>query len=239
MARAAAQPLLFAGPARRLSAALPESWIDAGELPQLELDAPEAQHAEVLIVTQPGGLGRGLRIEMPSSTPPGTYKGAVRLGTQKRPVVVEVPPNAHLRLLPNEITLSGVTGDETRASIVAVNRGNVEIDLPQSPQLRFFESPGLDREPGRVFEVRVPGLDPVFARTDELHLSAAAPAQVVLRDGAGPLAPGDERTFEIAVHVDPSATPGLRYFGEWSLAGETFALIFDVDPVAPPAQEAS
>jgi hypothetical protein len=217
---------------------MPPSWIDASELPRLELDAPEAEHAEVQIVTRPGGLGRGLRIEMPASTPPGTYTGAVRLGRQKRSVVVEVPPDAHLRLLPNELALSGVTGDEARARVVAVNRGNVEIDLPQSPELRFFESPGLDRAPGRVYEVRVPGLDPVFARTDELHLSAAVPAQVVLVEGAGPLAPGDERTLEIAVRVDPAATPGLRYFGEWSLAGETFAVIFDIDPAAaPPAQE--
>jgi hypothetical protein len=85
----------------------------------------------------------------------------------------------------------------------------------------------------------VPGLDPVFARTDELQVSTAAVAQLVLLEGAGTLAPGEERPLEIAVRVDAEATPGLRYFGEWSFADETFALILDVDQAGPTPQEDS
>lgn len=233
MARPRAQPVLFRGTGRALSAALPESWANANELPRLELDAPQAQRVQAQVVMLRGTGGLGLRVKLPPTTPAGTYKGAMRLGKDKRPIVIEVPANARLTLLPNEIALAATTGQEVRASVIAVNRGNVEIELPQSPQLRFFQSPGLDRDPGRLFEVRVPGLEPVFARTDELQVSTGAVAQVELLEGAGSLAPGDERTLQVAVRVDAAATPGLRYFGDWSLAGETFALRLDVEPADP------
>jgi hypothetical protein len=41
------------------------------------------------------------------------------------------------------------------------------------------------------------------------------------------------------VRVDAEAAPGLRYFGEWSFADETFALILDVDQAGPTPQEDS
>lgn len=239
MARARAQPLVFRGAGRALSAALPEGWAGANELPTLEFDEPAAAGAQAQFVMLRGAAAPGLRVKLPPTTPSGTYKGALRLGKDTRPIVVEVAPNARLRLLPGEIALSAAPGGEVRTSVVAINRGNVEIELPRSPQLRFFASPGLDRCAGRLFEVRVPGLEPLFARTDELQPSDSAVAQVVLRKGAGALLPGDARTLDIAVRVDPAAAPGLRYFGEWSLAGGSFALILDVDPAGPAAQEIS
>src|SRR5688572_9448660 len=156
MARARPEPLLFAGAGRALSVALPESWASANELPRLKLDAPEAQGAQAQVVTLRGARGLGLRVKLPPATPPGRYKGDVRLGKDKRSLVIDVPAKARLRLLPNEIALAAATGGEAHASVVAINRGNVEIELPQSPKLRFFQSPGLDREPGRLFEVRLP-----------------------------------------------------------------------------------
>ena len=239
MAPASAQPLRFGGARRGRAAALPEGWEQAEAMPRLELEAPGAQEATTQLVTMRGREGIGLRITLPPSTPPGTYAGALRLGRQRRPIVVEVPADPRLRLLPDEVTLAAAAGAEVRASVVAINRGNVVIDLPPQPRLRFFQSPGLDRDPGRVFEVRVPGLAPIYARTDELQVSAGAVAQVVLLEGAGPLLPGEQCPLEIAVRVDPAATPGLRYFGDWSLAGETFALILDVAPPEPPAEEVS
>jgi hypothetical protein len=239
MARPRAKPLVFRGTGRALNVALPEAWADAPEVPRLELDAPEAQGAEAQLVMLRGGRGPGLRVRLPPTAPPGRYEGALRLGRQKRAVVVEVPETARLKLIPNEVSLTAATGGEPRASVVALNQGNVDLELPESPELRFFQSPGLDREPGRVFEVRVPGLDPVFARTDELQVSTAAVAQLVLLEGAGTLAPGEERPLEIAVRVDAEAAPGLRYFGEWSFADETFALILDVDQAGPTPQEDS
>jgi hypothetical protein len=239
MARRRAEPLVFRGAGRRLAAALPEDWADVTERPQLELDAPEARRARARIVRLRGGRGTGLRVRMPPTTPPGRYEGIVRLGQAKRPVVIEVPETPRLRLLPNEVSLTAATGEEVRASVVAINSGNVDIELPGTPELLFFQSPGLDREPGRAFEVRVPGLDPVFARTDELTVSTAAVAQVVLLEGAGTLAPGDERTLEIAVRVDADAAPGLRYFGEWDFVDVTFALILDVDRTGPTPKEDS
>jgi hypothetical protein len=239
MARPRAEPLLFRGTGRALAVALPKEWADVTERPQLELDAPVAQRARARVVRLRGGRGPGLRVRMPPTTPPGRYEGTVRLGQAQRPVVIEVSATAHLRLLPNEISLSAATGDEARASVIAINQGNVEIELPESPELRFFQSPGLDRDPGRVYEVRVPGLDPVFARTDELKISTAPVARVVLLEGAGKLAPGDERPLEIAVQVDADAAAGLRYFGEWDFADVTFALILDVDRTGPTSQEDS
>jgi len=237
MARPRAKPLLFEARGRGLRAAMPEGWAITGDAPRLELNAPGAERAQAQIVQLRGEAGFGLRVVLPRSTPAGTYKGTVALGRDERPAVVEVPVNASLRLLPNEIAVAAGAGGEAFMSIVAANRGNVDIDLPKSPRLDFFASPGLDRDPGRVFEVRVPGLEPIFARTDELAHTDAAVAQVVLLKGAGRLSPGDERMLGIVVRVDPEVTPGLRYFGHWSLAGETFAVRLDVDPSAPILKE--
>jgi hypothetical protein len=237
MARRRAEPLVFRGAGRAHAVALPDEWADITERPQLELDAPEELRARARVVRLRGGRGQGLRVRLPPTTPPGRYEGAVRLGDAKRAVVIEVPATARLRLLPNEVSLTAASGEEARTSILAINSGNIEIELPAEPELRFFQSPGLDRDSGRVFEVRVPGLDPVFARTDELQISTASVAQVVLLEGAGKLAPGDERPLEIAVSVAADAEPGLRYFGEWRFTDVTFALILDVDEAAPTPQE--
>jgi hypothetical protein len=239
MARPRAEPLVFRGAGRAVAVALPEEWADATERPQLELDAPEVQPARARVVRSRGGRGARLRVRMPPTTPPGRYEGTLRLGKAKRPVVIEVPETPRLRLLPNEVSLTAATGEEVRTSVIAINSGNVEVELPEAPELRFFQSPGLDRDPGRVFEVRVPGLDPVFARTDELQLSTAPVAQVVLLEGAGAMAPGDERRLEIAVTVDADAKPAMRYFGEWQFADVTFALILDVDRTGSPPEEDS
>src|SRR5258708_3309853 len=102
MARPRAKPLVFRGTGRALNVALPEAWADAPEVPRLELDAPEAQGAEAQLVMLRGGRGPGLRVRLPPTAPPGRYEGALRLGRQKRAVVVEVPETARLKLIPDE-----------------------------------------------------------------------------------------------------------------------------------------
>jgi len=72
-------------------------------LPTLEFDEAAAAGAQSQFVMLRGAAAPGLRFKLPPTTPSGTYKSALRLGKDTRPIVVEVASNARLRLLPGEI----------------------------------------------------------------------------------------------------------------------------------------
>lgn len=220
MARSRGKPLRFHGESRALSIPLPEAWADVDAAPSLKLDAPHAEQAQVGLVWLRSGGGLGLRIRLPPATPPGTYKGEIAVGKDKRAVVVAVPPETRLRITPVEPEVTVAPGEAAQTTLSAFNQGNVPLELPERPAVTFY---GPCEQP-TAHEVKIPGLDRFVAFTAELTHADGPVAEIELLDGAGTLAAGDSRALTLGVRADAALAPGARYVGEWRLPSDNVAI---------------
>src|SRR4051794_21040076 len=93
-------PLSFQAASRALVATLPEDLDVVDGVPALELETPVAEAPRVDRVWLRAGQGRGLRVTLPAITPPGQYAGRITAGKTKRAVLVDVPANPRLRIVP-------------------------------------------------------------------------------------------------------------------------------------------
>jgi hypothetical protein len=213
--------LEFHGERRTLDAVLPDGWDPRGERPVLELDAPSAEAARLVPVRLRAGRGRGLRISLPPSTPPGRYTGRIMAGAEDRPVVVEVPADARLRIAPVESEVAVDPGGEASLTLTASNIGNVEQELPEQPPLRFFRRV---EEPPTAYDVKIPGVDRFVALTARLEPAEGPVAAVEITEGAGTLSPGESRELTVAVRAQEALAAGDRYVGAWPVPGDTVAI---------------
>jgi hypothetical protein len=228
------EPVTVRGHPEALDAPLPGlTWAEATTPPQATLDAPGAKAALAGFVTLPGSTQVvGLRLVLPEATPPGTYRGTVRLGEQERPLVAEVVGAPGLSLVPSTIALAASAGGTASAELTAVNGGNVPAEIPEAQAVGLFAVAGLDRALGRAFTTKAErGLERFDALGSALADEHGGTLDVRTAEGAGPLEPGASRRLRLE-----AALPGQlggAYFGFWRAAGSTVRLKVDVEQEVP------
>lgn len=220
MARVRAKPLVFRGERRTLSVALPERWAVPAAAPRLKLDAPDGEQARVRFVRLRAGQGRGLRIVVAPTTPPGSYKGEIAVGGERQRIVVDVPADSRLRITPVEPEVTVQPGGEAQLALLALNVGNVPQDLPEHPALRFYGP----SEPPSAYDVKIPGLDRFVAVTARLAPAEGPVADVDVVEGAGTLAAGESSALSVAIRADAALAPRDRYVGEWLVPGDNVVI---------------
>lgn len=223
--RAAAPAIVMRGPPMRLAALLPAA--DAGSdgapaaIPAVSVLVDGAATERVRVRTGRGpDVASELRVRLAASTPPGRYKGVATVGDRTVPLVIDVEPVPRLRATPARLeTVAGPAGSETLEVHVA-NHGNLAVDIPQRSSFCLFDGGGLDHAFWAALTKDPPeGKGRADVLLDDLAASHGGLVDVRVRDGAGSIAPGEDRTCRLELRWSDRLRPGRRYAGAWEVAG--------------------
>ncbi len=175
-----------------------------------------------------------LRLVLPESTPPGTYKGKVQIGDSEYPILADVEPYPHLLLSPDRLWLQAAAGSETEVDLTLVNAGNVTCDVGKAYAFGLFDEDGLDRGIAAAFqEDAAQGRGRIDRLADELAEGHGGIVRVLIQEGAGPVAPGELRNLRLKLRFPDRLKPGHNYFGTWSL----YNLVYSVEVQATGQKE--
>jgi hypothetical protein len=216
-------PLRIRGTPRHLSALLPGPGTPSAATVKLSLAGATQEAAALAVASFPAfvnGIGE-LRLELPRSTPPGIYEGAVRIGDREQLITVEVEAAIRLRLFPKSLQVTGSPGEKIAADLTIVNDGNAPADIRTGYAFWLFREDGVDRALGSFLKM---GVKPKVSREERLeHLFDAVDQQyggqvrVKVGDGAGQVAAGSSRELHVQFVLPAGLQPGQVYDGMWPL----------------------
>jgi hypothetical protein len=222
VARSAEEPLVFRGFPRLVRGFVPVGHDEIAALPRaLALDAKETADRSIAVQSVPRGPNSEVRFRLPALTPPGDYRGTLRLGERAFAIVVRVDGKTHLAAIPPRIELIG-GGGETCETLLLANDGNTAATVESEYGFGLFAETGLDRAIGKAFHGEARD---GHARLDTL-VSAAADeyggiATAAVSTGAGVLEPGETRGVTFAFRFSHKLRPGSSYFGYLQVANLT------------------
>jgi hypothetical protein len=224
--------LTLRGPPNALDGPVPGmSWAEATAAPEVSLDAPGAESLLAAFVTLPDSTSLvGLRLVLPDATPPGSYRGALRLSKREITLQAEVSADTALALLPASVTASAPQGGTGALGLTAINTGNLPVAVPERQGVGLFATEGLDRALGSAFGAKVErGLERFDALGSALAHEHGGVMEV--RAEAGSLKPGETREIELELSLPDGARAGESYFGFWMAGGSRVQIDLQVqDP---------
>ncbi len=217
----AAATVRFRGSPERLtgSASLPSG----GPLGlEVRLDLPEEHGGSAPVYAQPLAADIGsmawLRLSLPTSTPPGTYAGTIRLGERPHKVAVEVEPRLQLRFSPVGLILRGTPGSAITGSFTLFNTGNVAFGVRRMYAFGAFDVDGLDNAFGQTFRARLqPGERRVDRFAEALAEGHGGLVRVKIVKGGGEVPPNSIRELEGSFRLPDRMRPGRTYAGTMPL----------------------
>jgi len=156
----------------------------------VRLDLPEELGGSAPVYAQPLAADIGalawLRLSLPTSTPPGTYGGTIRLGERPHKVAVEVEPRLQLRFSPVGLVLRGAPGSAVSGGFTLFNTGNVAFEVRRIYAFGVFDVDGLDNAFGQTFRARMqPGerrIDRFAEALAEGVIEPPAVGEVIMRE---------------------------------------------------------
>jgi len=170
-----------------------------------------------------------LRIKLPVSTPPGAYKGTVRVGDNEVPIVVDVERRPRLRLFPRSFKASVTPGTALNANFTVLNAGNSTVHIEKEYRFCVFERGGIDR----AFYVALATEQATSERridrlVNELAASHGGRVRLEIESGSGDVTPGEARELRIALHLSDRLRPGQTYSGTWKVENTGLAIELQV-----------
>lgn len=222
----AARPA-FLGPPRRLE--LGDAAL--GAVTAVELPAGVRAPAGDALAWRAGDPAAA-RLRLARDTPPGAYTAIVqRADGTRTPVTLQVQARARLRLRPGTLHVQGAPGQRVAASLVAENRGNVAVEIPEQAVGGVFADDGLETAFSAAYRLDSDDLDQV-ARTlfGKLRESHGGLLKLRVTAGAGALAVGERRTLALELELGRSLKGGRGYHGSVPLAGAAVGLRITVIP---------
>lgn len=196
------------------------------------LDIPGASEPTALRVVPraAGDAATRLHLRLSMSTPVGTYKGTLRIGTEEHPIEVRVDGHSDLGFSPSHLTLMATPGGEETVELTAVNRGNLPVAIPDELSLELMDGDAIPaalkalHERPRGEEKGAKGRDPV-ARMAERIAQHLATLPVEIQEGAGELRAGEMRELRVKVSYPKDLAPGRSYIAVWPLANQQFYIV--------------
>lgn len=236
-------PLQFRGPPGLLEGLLQLPHHDASaDISALEVKIPGAVSlsTHLQLQTVPAGTSASwIRFALPESVPPGHYEGSIRLGSDLRPISVEVEPRHHLLLAPRRVAMLVHAGKEQATNrFFVLNQGNVDCEIPADDSFAVFDAAaagaglvaGLTGGDGPL-TVRIVG---ALQNMLEHHRGVV---RVEVTSGSGRLAPGQGREIDVAFHLPKVAKTGGGFSGAWLLAHHAVPCHFEFAPTASKSKE--
>jgi hypothetical protein len=221
--RASPAPLRFRGTPRTLEALAPLA-VDMPADTTLVLEAAggraAAPIAPVALQAEAAGAGATwLRFDLPQSTPPGTYKGGVKIGQDRYPVTIEVQPLPDLDVTPSQLNLTVAPGASETVELTLVNNGNVPVTIERAYAFNLLEPDAIEaavhgalREPGRSGDERL------HRFAEQLAERHGGLVRVAVEAGAGTLDPGEFREIRAVLRFGKELRQGAIYTTTWAIA---------------------
>ena len=155
-----------------------------------------------------------LRMTVARNTSPGIYKGSAKVGDKTYPVEIRVEPYIHLSVSPRQVFIEAHAGQQQTEQLVLANTGNVPCDIGETHAFGLFDVLGAERGIGAAFrEPGKPGQGLMDRLADELARGHAGMVRLKLKDGAGPIAPGEVRSVRIDMRMPSGLKAGHTYSG--------------------------
>ena len=175
------------------------------------------------------GVGAELRVRLPETTAPGTYKGEATIGGKPRPIVVEIEARPRIRVRPAQTMLTLEPSSSKPFALTLSNGGNVSIDVPRTALFDLDDADGQDRALGRSLRATIQrGEQRIERFMEELRTSHGGEARVTIKSGAGPLRPGEVREIACVFEVPESARAGQSYTGSWNIGPASHEIVADM-----------
>jgi hypothetical protein len=218
--------LRFAAPAEAgargrtpVSVALPqelERYVDARHAPLRGAGAGEAA----------GTARRPARLRLAAHTPPGTYRIGVQFADgQREEAAVTVEPRPRLRVSPSALRLAGAPGTAVSARLLVENRGNLTVHIDETLVTGLFDDDGIESALAAVYRLETHDLNEIvgtgFARLREAH---GGLLKLRVRAGAGPLAPGEQRSLLVETVLGRKLAARHGYHGTVDIGPHTLAV---------------
>ena len=185
---------------------------------EVRLNLPKELGGSVPVYAQPLAADIGaqawLRLSLPTSTPPGTYAGTIRLGERPHKVAVEVEPRLQLRFSPVGLVLRGAPGSPVTGSFTLFNTGNVPFEVRHVYAFGVFDVDGLDNAFGQTFRARLqPGERRIDRFAEALTEGHGGLVRVRVVKGGGEVPPNNFREVEATFQLPGRMRRGRTYAG--------------------------
>jgi hypothetical protein len=214
--------IVFRGPPGRLAALLPHAFVaETDRAASATLDGLEAPRLAVRPVARGGEVSASrATLRLPTTTPPGTYRGVARIGGREHPITVEVEPHVRARSHPNRLAVEAGPGSEAAVELVLVNDGNVAFDVPPRSSFCLFEDDGIHHALWTALTAEPPvGKQRVDLLLDDLAASHGGLVDVRPSTAAGTIAPGEMQAVRLTLLFSERLQPGHEYTGTWEPEG--------------------
>lgn len=186
-------------------------------------------------VVRPVGPGSSqLTLQLPRQTPPGEYRGHLKLGDAAHTVVVRVAAKPRTRLTPKQSLLSVEPGSRVEFDLVVANDGNVGVTIPKNEAFDLHDPVGQDRALGLTLRADLgEGERRVDRWFEELRRMHGGEARITVLEGAGGLEPGESRTVRCRLEVPMTMEPGQHYSGSWPIGSTSHVVAVEVVQPSP------
>ena len=226
--------LTISGPPRNVRALVPITVERSTVLP-IAINMA-GQLSVVRAVLRPFAVGASeIRLRLPDQTAPGVYHAEATIEGKARAIMLEVETQPRVRVQPSQTALSVQPASSEPFAVTILNGGNVPIDIPKQATFDLDDADGQERALGRSLRATLePGEARVERFFNELRESHGGEARVVVRSGAGALAPGETREIACVLEVPESARLGRSYSGSFEIGPASHVIVADVMSSARP-----
>lgn len=221
LAGKASKTIKLRGSPNRLATVFRPLQTTPGPLP-VSLDLPEGTIQEAPLMAQVLPIGNkgvaSVRLQLPRSTPPGTYRGTIQVGDREHTMVVDVEPHTRLRIYPKRTSMQAHPGEKASLDLTIVNGGNISCEVPKVSAFGLFEKDGLERAVGYALRAELEdGERRIDRLLEESREGYGGVVKLQVQDGAGELKPGDACELHGVLHIPTQLRHGRFYSGTWSL----------------------
>jgi hypothetical protein len=166
-----------------------------------------------------GGTTVQVRLKLPATTPPGSYRGFVRIGEREYPAAVEVEPHVRARSHPSRLAVEATAGSEAVVDVVVANEGNVPFTVPPRSSFCLFGGDGIHHALWSALTSDPPeGKQRLDVLLDDLADSHGGLVDVRTR-ATGAIEPGAARSVALTLTFSDRLRAGHDYTGTWEPDG--------------------
>lgn len=195
--------------------------------------APAADALPLRRIVVRAGQSRAvpLSLELPSTTPPGTYEAALDVDGDQRPVLLHVTEHVSFTMHPDHLVVPNRPGEKIKKQIVVTNDGNVPLTF------RTIGTVVLDDELAHCRSLRgaladvgetMEKLDDFLAALGRRYKQAYDTLALRVQNERVTLDPGETRAVDLTITLPDKIDARARYTGYAAVS--TAALSFTVVP---------
>jgi hypothetical protein len=174
------------------------------------------------------------------STPPGSYRAKVRVGSRQHDVELIVQPRVAVRVTPRELHFVGVgPGRGHEAQVLLVNEGNVPVQVPPLAASTALDIDAICRN--LSLAVRQQGAEGVTPTLDAffqgLRKEMAGWVRVSIQQGKEIVGAGASLLLQLVLKLPRDVNPEYQYRGSVRLLGQQIFYTFTPEPTVLPAKK--